>query len=123
MAENEQTKTKKSKWGYDDLIGYVFGGGIFDRVLKSRRLPLVFLVLVLAVLYITNGYHAYYVEKQNEKLEKEIKELRAEDVATQRELISEKKYGNIQEKIVETGLELENSKTPPFTISMKKEKE
>lgn len=113
MAEQEKG------WNLNKVIGFAFGGGIFDKVLKSKRLPLVILGVVLIVLYIMNGYHAYYVAKQNEKLDKEISELRAEYIATQTELISKKKYGNVQDIINESGLGLEESKNPPYSISMK----
>lgn len=113
MAEQEEG------WTFNKVIGFAFGGGVLDKVLKSKRLPLIILALVLVVLYIMNGYHAYYVSKQNEKLDKEIRELRAEYISTQTELISKKKYGKIQDKINESGLGLEESKTPPYSISMK----
>ncbi len=95
----------------------VLDGGILKANFFKRH-SLVFLVLFLiAIFYIANGYHVYYIEQQNKRLDREIKQLRAEFVSTDRELINKMKYINIQEQIKERGLGLKELQKPAYTIS------
>ena len=57
-------------------------------------------------------------ERERAKLEKEIKDLRAEYVSTQQILINKKKLINLREQIEEKDLGLKESKTPAYTISV-----
>ena len=96
-------------------------GVIYGEILETnffKRHSFVFIVLlVIAVVYIANGYHVQYIEQQNERLNREIKELRAEFVATQRQYINKMKYINIQEQIKERQLGLKELQKPAYTIS------
>lgn len=91
------------------------------EILKSdffKKNSLVFLVvLVLVVVYIANGYSVIYIEQQNKRLDKEIKEIRAEYVSTEKSLNDKKKYINILEQIKERNLGLKELQQPAFTIS------
>ncbi|MBR5435055.1 MAG: hypothetical protein IK117_11530 [Bacteroidales bacterium] len=109
MAEKE-TNEKLTLKGV--MYGEILGTDFF------KRHTLVFiLLLVIAVAYIANGYHVHYIEQQNERLNREIKEIRAEFVATQRQYINNMKYINIQEQIKERQLGLKALQKPAYTIS------
>lgn len=94
---------------------------VYGEILKTsfveRHLVVFVVLLVVAVIYIANGYHVHYIEQQNERLNREIKEIRSELVATQRQYINKMKYINIQEQIKERNLGLKELQKPAYTIS------
>ena len=71
----------------------------------------------MVIIYIGNGYQAHTLNTSHKRLDKEIKELRAEFVSSQARLIEKMKFINIQDEIVKKGLELQELKTPPYTVS------
>lgn len=100
-----------------NTLRYVIFG---DALLKffQKHLSVIIMLIILMVVYIANGYGVYYIEQQNKKLDKEIKELRAEYVSTQKVLIKQMQYINIKDQIQQRGLGLKELTEPAYTISI-----
>ncbi|MCQ2960423.1 MAG: hypothetical protein MJ198_09605 [Bacteroidales bacterium] len=109
MAE----KDEQNKIGVKSILD----GEILNSEFLKRHFAVFLVVLIVTVLYIANGYHVYHIEQQNKQLNKEIKEIRAEYVSTEKELLDKKKYINLIEQIKERDLGLKELQQPAFTIS------
>ncbi|MBO4777582.1 MAG: hypothetical protein J5588_03735 [Bacteroidales bacterium] len=110
MAENKVVGKANS------VLQFMAGGFLESQALR-KYIPTIVVLVVIILLYTANGYNMYSIEMKNKRLDKEVKELRAEFVATKQQQIKMTKYGSIQEIIKEKQLDLEEPKTPAFTIS------
>lgn len=109
MAKQE----KNTKLNFKDILN----GEILKAEFLKNHLSVIAVILFLIVVYIANVYHVYYIEQQNKRLDKEIKEVRAEYVSTQKVLINKMKYINIQDQIEKRNLGLKELRKPAYTIS------
>lgn len=118
-AEKKQ-ETGKQKVQSRNFTSFksVIAGDVFSSEKIEKHVFYMLFVVLLVIFYIGNGYHAYTLEKQNNKIDKDIKELRAEFVSTEAVLIEKMKYTNIQEQIKQKQIDLQELKNPPYTISL-----
>jgi cell division protein FtsL len=118
-TENTTTKAEKQKNQPRNFTSFksVIAGDVFSSEKVEKHAFYMLFVILLVIFYIGNGYHAYTLEKQNKRLEQEIKELRAEFVSTQAVLIEKMKYANIYKQIQAQEIDLQELKNPPYTIS------
>jgi len=90
---------------------------------KSRHNWTYFLVylIFLALIYIYNTHHAEKLIIQSDKVEDEIKELRAEYLTIKSELEYKSKQSQIADKLADRGIK--ELRTPPFKITYTKKDE
>ncbi len=99
--------------------------GLFDFDFSITRerifaiLPFIFYVALLIILYISNKYYSEKSYLKENNLKKELKDLRAEMLTIQAELINKTKQSDVIERAKELGLE--EIKTPPPKIIIKKD--
>jgi len=110
-------KGANDKGVMNSVAQFLTGGFLTSEKVKGF-LPIFAVILLLSLVSTEIGYRAYHLQKQNAKLEKEIKDLRAEYVSTQQILINKKKLINLREQIEEKDLGLKESKTPAYKISV-----
>lgn len=101
--------------------------GIIDGTLLTRKkvvyqLPFVLFLVFLALIYISNRYHAESIRKDREILRNEINELRSEAVFVSSELMKLSRQTEVAEEVRERGLKLEESVDPPKKILLNKNK-
>jgi len=125
MKEGIPSEDKKSKTGKQTVeprkftsFKSVIAGDVFTSDKIDKHVFYIFFIILLVIIYIGNGYHAYALNKENKRIEKEIKELRAEFVSTQAQLIEKMKFTNIQKQITNNNLEIKELAKPPYTISL-----
>ena len=118
-AEKKQ-ETGKQKVQSRNFTSFksVIAGDVFSSEKIEKHVFYMLFVVLLVIFYIGNGYHSYTLDKQNKKIDKDIKELRAEFVSTEAVLIEKMKYTNIQEQIIKKQIDLQELKNPPYTISL-----
>ena len=80
----------------------------------------VMLITFLAAVYIGNRFHAEKITRESARLLREVKELRAESLATSTNLMYASKQSEIFRMVKEKGLNLEELKTPPFKMLVDK---
>lgn len=111
-------KAKHSKTGryIRELIS---GSMVSDRILFRNFGFILFLTLITA-LYIGNRFHAEKITRELSKLGREVRDLRAESLATSAELIQLSRQSEVFRLVREKGLGLEELKIPPYKLVVDK---
>jgi hypothetical protein len=74
------------------------------------------MITVLASLYIGNRFHAEKVTRETARLQREVKDLRAESLSTSADLMFASRQSQVYRMVKEKGLGLEELKTPPYKL-------
>jgi hypothetical protein len=85
-----------------------------------KNLGYISLLTFLMAVYIGNRFHAEKITRETTKLQREVKDLRAESLSTSADLMSISKQSKVFSMIREKGLSLEELKTPPFKLLVDK---
>ena len=100
------------------LLGLLSGTFLSkDKVLQHTSF--IFFLVALAITYIAYGYHAESTVKHMYELERDVKELKAQDLTLKSELEQVKQQSNVAEAIQELGLQ--ESRIQPFKIVREKQ--
>ncbi|MGB4293981.1 MAG: FtsL-like putative cell division protein [Bacteroidales bacterium] len=111
--ENKVGKRKKNSGNFlKDLLS---GSTISDRIILKNLGFLIFLTF-LGALYIANRFHAEKLVREMNQLQKEVRELRAESLATSAELMKVTRQSEILRQVTQRGLELEELREPPYKL-------
>lgn len=85
-----------------------------SKDLMAGLLPYIFIMMLFALLYIGNSYHADKLIRNIDKTGKEIKELRSEYISGKSELMQKSKQSAVAAKVAPIGLK--ESLVPPQKI-------
>lgn len=99
------------KFAFDDKIQDI---DIAGKVANNGFNILVIFILLL--LYVANGYSMEKLQREHNRLENSVHELRLRSVATNAELMILQKASNISHSVQESGLELKASSVAPFKL-------
>jgi len=78
------------------------------------------LITLLAAIYIGNRFHAEKITRETTRLQREVRELRSESLATSAELMYISRQSEVYRLVKERGLNLEETKTPPYKLLVDK---
>ena len=78
------------------------------------------MITFLTAIYIGNRFHAEKITRESTKLQREVKDLRAESLSTSADLMYLSKQSEVFAMIKEKGLNLEELKTPPYKLLVDK---
>ena len=67
-------------------------------------------------MYIGNSYHAERIARQTNRLQNEVKELRAESITTAADLMYVSRQSEVQKMVRNRRLDLKESVEPPYKI-------
>jgi len=98
-------------------------GSVLTRNWVVKQLPFIIFLTFLAILYITNRYHAERVVRETVKMQHEVKELRFESIATASDLMYISKQSEVARMVQKKKLGLEELVEPPSKIVIENEKE
>lgn len=118
MAEAEDNKKKKVKTG--SFIKELLSGSMITEKIILKNLWFVLLITLLAAIYIGNRFHAEKITRETTRLQREVKELRAESLSTSASLMYISRQSEVYKLVKERGLNLEESKTPPYKLLVEK---
>jgi cell division protein FtsL len=118
MAEAEDNKKKKVKTG--SFIKELLSGSMVTEKIILKNLWFVLLITLLSAIYIGNRFHAEKITRETTKLQREVKELRAESLSTSASLMYLSRQSEVYKLVKERGLNLEESKTPPYKLLVEK---
>lgn len=85
-----------------------------SKDMVAGLMPYIFFMMVFALLYIGNSYHADKLVRNIDTMSKEIKELRSEYISVKSELMQKSKQSAVATKVAPLGLE--ESVVPPRKI-------
>jgi hypothetical protein len=121
MAENKENiknNTKQIKPG--SFIKELLSGSMVSEKIILKNLGYVSLITFLTAVYIANRFHAEKVTREMIKLQREVKDLRAESLSTSADLMFISKQSEVFNLIKEKGINLEELKTPPYKLLVNK---
>ena len=110
-------KAKKTPKVTKSLVDLV-NGNFLTREDVMAHLPFVLFLAFVGLLYIANGYLTEDTVRKLGKIDKDLKELRSEHITTKFDLEFKKNQSELTGIIQEKGLELEETTTPPFKITV-----
>jgi len=113
MENQNQTGNKKSK-GAATSLRNILGGGFLTRENTAKHLPFLFFLAFLAVVYIANSYYAEKNIRRIERLQREVKELRYEQVNTKSKLMQTTRQSKVADNLKNKGIR--ESTVPPNKI-------
>ncbi|MBN1388303.1 MAG: hypothetical protein JW965_07645 [Bacteroidales bacterium] len=120
MDNNRETTTKVKQHKREGFVKSLFSGSLFSEKIILGNLPYLLFLTALGALYIANRFHAEKIIRKTDLLQEEVKELRAEAMATTSELMYLSKQSQVKKLVNQRGLELEELNEPPYKIVIKK---
>lgn len=91
-------------------------GKILTHETITAQMPYLLFLVILAVIYITNNYYNNKLIREEQKIKKEVKNLRAESITTAAQYMSISRQSAVVNMVKEKGLGLEENTTPPKKI-------
>ncbi len=120
MQSKEKIEFIDAKIEQEEIKGFSIKGILDGSLLTMRsfirQIPFILFLVLLAMLYIANRYHAEKVVRQIDALKTEVKDLRAEEITAATELMNLNRPSHVQALIEEKGLGLKSSNEPPRVI-------
>ncbi len=114
MEENTNSaNTAKKK---DGFLKNIISGSLLSERLVLKNLGLLTLLTFLGAIYIANRFHAEKTIRLSIELQREVKELRSEALATSAELMYLSKQSEVLKMINDRALGLKELKAPPYKL-------
>jgi hypothetical protein len=98
------------------FIKELLSGSMVSEKIILKNLGYISLITFLTAVYIGNRFHAEKITRESTRLQREVKDLRAESLSTSADLMYISKQSEVFTFIKEKGLNLEELKTPPFKL-------
>ncbi len=117
---SEETQNSNKKGARKTSLKSFLGGSLLASEKVIRQMPFVFFLVLLAFLLITNRYYSEKVIRQIETYQSSIKELKAESVTYETELMRINRPSEITNKVKESGIDLIEPQEPPRKIKVEK---
>jgi hypothetical protein len=117
----EETKENPRKQvNTGNFIKELLSGSMVSEKIILKNLGYISLITFLTAVYIGNRFHAEKITRESTKLQREVKDLRAESLSTSADLMYLSKQSEVFTMIREKGLNLEELKTPPYKLLVDK---
>ena len=113
----KELKQNKGKGKSGSFIKELLSGSMVTEKIILNNLWYVLLLTLLAAIYIGNRFHAEKITRETTRLEREVKELRAESLATSADLMYISRQSEVLRLVKEKGLGLEELKSPLINCS------
>jgi len=97
-------------------LSAVFNGTFLTNEKTLKHLPYLLFIVVIAILYIGNGYYADGSLRLENKLNKEIKDSRSEFISTKSDLMFASKQSEVAKTALQLGLK--EPVVPPIKIQV-----
>ena len=105
------------------FIKELLSGSMVSEKIILNNLGYISLITFLTAIYIGNRFHAEKITRESTKLQREVKDLRAESLSTSADLMYLSKQSEVFAMVREKGLNLEELKTPPLNYWLIRSKE
>jgi hypothetical protein len=114
MAEEKENNDPKAK--NPGFLKELLSGSMISEKIILKNLGYISLITLLAAIYIGNRFHAEKLTRETSRLQKEVKDLRAEALSTSADLMRLSRQSEVYRLVKEKGLNLEELKTPPYKV-------
>ena len=118
MAEDKENSARQAKTA--SFVKELLSGSMISEKLILKNLGYVSLLTLLAAIYIGNRFHAEKLTRETSRLQREVKDLRAEALSTSADLMYVSRQSEVYRMVREKGLNLEEMKTPPYKLLVNK---
>ena len=118
MEVTKENSKKRVKTG--SFIKELLSGSMVSEKIILKNLGYISLITLLAAIYIGNRFHAEKITRETTKLQREVKDLRAESLSTTADLMYISKQSAVFSLVKAKGLELEELKSPPYKLLVDK---
>lgn len=118
MAEEKGNTEKQAKTS--GFMKELLSGSMISEKIILKNLGYVSLITLLAAVYIGNRFHAEKVTREMTRLQKEVKDLKAEALSTSADLMYVSRQSEVYRLVRGKGLDLEELKTPPYKLLVSK---
>jgi len=118
MPETKDTNKKQAKTS--SFMKELLSGTMVSEKIILKNLGYVMLLTFLAAVYIGNRFRVEKITRELTKLQREVKDLRAESLSTSADLMAISKQSEVFRLVKERGLNLEELKTPPYKLLVDK---
>lgn len=116
-TEKKGNKAKSAKAGSSaSFVRELLSGTMISEKLILNNLGYITFVTFLLAIYIGNRFNAEKVTRESTRLQREVKDLKAESLSISSELVHSSRQSEVYRLIREKGLNLEELKTPPYKI-------
>jgi cell division protein FtsL len=119
IKEEAKAKTEKQPVT-GSFIKELLSGSMVSEKIILKNLGYITLITFLAAIYIGNRFHAEKITRESTKLQREVKDLRAESLSTSADLMSLSRQSEVFSMVREKGLNLEELKSPPYKLLVDK---
>jgi Bacteriodetes cell division protein (FtsL-like) len=116
--ESNKNNGKRIKPG--SFIKELLSGSMVSEKIILKNLGYVSMLTLLTAVYIGNRFHAEKITRETTRLQREVKDLRAESLSTSADLMYISKQSEVFSMVREKGLNLEELKTPPYKLLVDK---
>lgn len=120
MEEKNVKKEKKAKsrkaGDSASFVRELLSGTMISEKLILNNLGYISFVTFLLAVYIGNRFNAEKVIRESAKLQREVKDLKAESLSISSDLMHSSRQSEVYRLVREKGLNLEELKTPPFKL-------
>jgi cell division protein FtsL len=116
--EEKGSSRRKVKTG--SFIKELLSGSMITEKIILKNLWYIILITILAAIYIGNRFHAEKITRETARLQREVRELRAESLSTSANLMFVSRQSEVYRLVKEKGLNLEELKTPPYKLLVDK---
>ena len=118
FIDQEQEKKEIRSFSLRNLLD----GSILTRNFVVQQLPFILFLTFLAVIYISNRYHAERIFRKVSEIQTEVKNLRAEQITTTAKLMNMSKPSAVGQLVEERELGLKELSKPPKVLINKTKK-
>lgn len=115
LKENVKESAKKHI-NTGSFIKELLSGSMVSEKIILRNLGYISLLTLLTAVYIGNRFHAEKITRETTRLQREVKDLRAESLSTSADLMYISKQSAVYSMVREKGLNLEEMKIPPYKL-------
>ncbi len=120
-TEPEAGKEEQSKkTGSSSAIRGLIDGSLLTQKSFLGQLPFVFFLAFIAMLYISNRYHAERLRNRIRSTKTELSDLRAQSIFISAELMKMSRQTEVAEEVKKHGLSIRESEVPPKKIVVSK---
>ena len=99
------------------MFAQIFGGEILKEDFVIKQFKLLFLIAFFAILLVTHRYLCLQKLTQIEDLNRELNDIRYENLVLTTKLTKNSRQSQIEEILKKRGIELSASKTPVYEIN------